>query len=413
MNLRYAIGLFWYIIWFVVLPATVAWHLVEVLVRNFGVLEEFEFWHVLLLYAVLVYIIYSFRERLPFWKTPDHLNPFKKRRRLKEAKRLVASVKKVLQKNGSAVSKKGRAELELAVQALEKSMENGSDEIILKGISDLAEKADKHLAFAKKGTFREYMESIGVAVLVAVFLRLFIVEAFKIPSESMVPTLMVGDHIFVSKYRYGLSLPFIHTRLVRFANPKHGEVIVFIKPPLSSRAKQNFMGSESDMTGTAFIKRIVGVAGDRVEVRNNVLFVNDREIPRCRVGKSTFQTKDVGGNWHKGEAELWIEKHDEFRYTVIQSLGIPPSQGLPSNFGPEIVPEDKVFVMGDNRDDSNDSRYWGTVPVDNIKGRAMFIWWSNKRPYGFDWNRVGTFIMDDPELVKKQQEALARCPNMR
>jgi signal peptidase I len=409
LNLRYVIGLFWYIVWFVAIPATMAWQLVEIMVRSFGFLEEFEFWHVLLLYAVLVYITYSFRDKLPFWKTPDELNPFKRRRRYKEARRLMASVTKILQKKGAEVSKKGKAELEAAVQSLQESLDQKSDASIVQRVASLAEKADQHLAFAKKGAIREYMETIGVAVLVAVVLRLFVVEAFKIPSESMVPTLMVGDHIFVSKYRYGLSLPFIHTRIIRFASPKHGEVVVFIKPPSSGSAAERFLGDEADMTGTDFIKRIVGLPGDRVEMRENVLFINDRRIPRCRVGTSHFKTRDhFSDTWRDGEADLWIERHGEFEYTIIQSPGAPPD-----SFPPVIIPDDRVFVLGDNRDNSNDSRYWGTVPFDNIKGRAMFIWWSNKRPHGFQWDRVGTFIMGDPKLTDAQKEALARCPDMR
>ena len=411
LNHRYAFALFWYFVWFVALPGVVAWQAVEIFVRIrlFGFFEEFEFWHVLLLYAIFAFLMYSIRDKLPFWRVDDKHHPFKAKRQLRDAKRLLSSVEKILEKNGKNVSKKGRTEVEDAIAALKKAIETGESKSVVRALDKLGEKVDRHLAFARKSASREYIESIGVAVLVAVILRLFVVEAFKIPSESMVPTLMVGDHIFVSKYRYGLSLPFINKRVVRFQEPKHGEVIVFIKPKSEVSLLGEFDGDESDMAGTDFIKRIVGLPGDVVEMKKDVLFINGKEIPRCRVGDREYRTRMPFDNkWRDGKAELWIEKHGEFRYTIAESMS-----GHRDSFGPITVPSERVFVLGDNRDNSNDSRYWGTVPIDNIKGRAMVIWWSNRRPHGFQWDRVGTFIMGEPELTDAQQDRLAKCDNMR
>ena len=411
MNLKYLFSLFWYIVWFVALPGVIAWQLVEILVsiKLFGFFEEFEFWHVLLLWFIVAAVTYSLREKLPFWQIEDKDNPFKKRRRIKEGRRLLSSVNKILVKKGDNVTKKGAKELKGALKTLREALEKGEEAPIVEATHKLGEMADSYLAFAKKSATREYLESIGVAVLVAILLRLFVVEAFKIPSESMVPTLMVGDHIFVSKYRYGLSLPFVNTRLVRFADPKPGEVIVFIKPSGGGQPMGLFQGDEADMAGTDFIKRIIGLPGDKVEMKKDVLYVNDKKIPRCRVGMSSFRTRvHFDDTWRDGQAELWIEKHGEHLYTIAEEL-----DGYKDSFGPVIVPKNRVFVLGDNRDNSNDSRYWGTVPLDNIKGRAMFIWWSNRRPVGFQWDRVGTFIMAAPELATREQQALARCPNMR
>lgn len=411
MNLKYVFSLFWYIVWFVALPGVLAWQLVEILVnvKLFGFFEEFEFWHVLLLFALLAFCTYSLREKLPFWQIPDEMNPFRRRRRIKEARRLLLSVRKTMARKGDRVTKSGAAEIGRAMETLESSLKEGADSTITEATNALAESADKHLAFARKSASREYFESIGIAVLVAVILRLFVVEAFKIPSESMVPTLMVGDHIFVSKYRYGLSLPIVNTRLVRFAKPRHGEVIVFVKPPGTPQPMSLFQGDQEDMAGTDFIKRIIGLPGDRVEMKEDILYVNGQMIPRCRVGMSSFRTRvHFDDTWRDGQAELWIEKHGDYRYTIAETVN-----GYKDSFGPFEVPENRVFVLGDNRDNSNDSRYWGTVPIDNIKGRAMFIWWSNRRPHGFQWDRVGTIIMADPELSTEQQDALDRCPNMR
>lgn len=411
MSPKYLLSLFWYIVWFAALPAVAAWQLVEIFVRIrlFGMFEEFEFWHVLLLFALLAFVTYAIREKLPFWQISDADHPFRRRRRKKEATRLLETVRKTIARHPDKIQKKGKVELDAAVAALDATLKTDVDGEIVAAATKLSEVADKHPAFAKKSGSREYFESIGVAVLVAVVLRLFVLEAFKIPSESMVPTLMVGDHIFVSKYRYGLSLPFINKRLVRFASPKHGEVIVFVKPGISENPLAQYEGEESDMAGTDFIKRIVGLPGDTVEMKKDVLFVNGKEIPRCRVGTQSYRTKMPFDNtWRDGEAELWIEKHGEFQYTLAESM-----DGHQYSFGPVHVPPDRVFVLGDNRDNSNDSRYWGTVPIDNIKGRAMVIWWSNRRPHGFQWDRVGTFIMSDPDLTDEQRETLAQCKNMR
>ncbi len=416
MTRKYLFSLFWYIVWFVALPAVVAWQLVEIFVRIrlFGMFEEFEFWHVLLLFALVAFITYSIKDKLPFWKLSDEEHPFRKKRQLKEAERFFKSVKKTLGKHRAKVSKKGLAELDSLIQELEKNLSDNSN------LSEKSDKAaatalklsaatDKHLAFAKKSSSREYTESIGVAVLIAVVLRLFVLEAFKIPSESMVPTLMVGDHIFVSKYRYGLSLPILNKRLVRFAEPKHGEVVVFIKPKSESGIMSDYVGDDSDMAGTDFIKRIIGLPGDTVEMREDVLYINGQMLPRCHVGTRSYRTRmPFDNSWRDGEAELWVEKHGDHLYTIAES-----QEGHRDSFGPITVPSDRLFMLGDNRDNSNDSRYWGTVPVDNIKGRAMIIWWSNRRPHGFQWDRVGNLIMGNPDLTEEQQEALLKCQNMR
>lgn len=310
------------------------------------------------------------------------------------------------------MSDKGRSDLDAAISKLTAAIKNKNDEKIAAAVQKLEKTTDRYLAFAKKSAGREYVESIGIAIIVAIVLRLFVLEAFKIPSESMVPTLMVGDHIFVSKYRYGLSVPFSNKRLVRFANPKRGEVVVFLKPTMQERMGMspgnNFFPDETSMDGKDFIKRIVGLPGDIVEMKNDQLTINGKNIPRCHVGTQTYRTRTIFGGWEDTKADLWIEQHGDFLYTIIEE-----TNGSQDNFGPLTVRDDQVFVLGDNRDNSNDSRYWGSVPFDNIKGRAMIIWWSNLRPYGFQWSRVGTFIMNLPQLSETQNAALAHCPNMR
>ncbi len=414
MNLKHLVYKFWYFFWFFALPLTIAWGVVDILDRA-ELIEEVEVWYVLLLFAILALFTYSIRDKLPLWQDPDKGSSYNRRIRLREAKQLLNNVRKILSKQGGKISEKGKAELYKSVDNLAKSIENDADKKVDVAVKKLEEMSDRYLAFARKSAGREYFESIGIAVLVAVVLRLFVVEAFKIPSESMVPTLMVGDHIFVSKYRYGLSIPFSNKRLVRFSKPDHGEVVVFLKPSIEeqmgdfSRRRPLFSGDEYEMVGKDFIKRIVGLPGDTVELRDDVLYINNKMVPRCHVGTQVYRTRSpFNGGWTDREAELWVEKHGSYLYTIIEEAG-----GSKHNHGPIKIPKDQVFVLGDNRDNSNDSRYWGAVPFDNIKGRAMFIWWSNRRPHGFQWDRVGTIIMNNPTLDEKQEAALARCPNMR
>lgn len=398
---------FWYALWFVILPLILAWFIVDVAAR-LGVIEEIEIWYVLLCFAGLAFATYSTRHKFPFWQDPDPNSDHNRSRRRKDAALAVRHVRKTLSKNGKKITAKGKTELEALLNELDASLAAKDDDRLAKQLRSLEEKSDRHLAFARKSAGREYFESIGVAVLIAVVLRLFVFEAFKIPSESMVPTLMVGDHIFVNKYRYGLSMPFSHTRMVRFEKPRHGEVIVFIKPERNlARTNPLTILDPAELGGKDFIKRIVGLPGDTVEMKSDTLWINGAELSRCRVGNQVYRAH-TGYSWEDKEDELWVEKHGDTLYTVLES------QGLEQSFGPLVVPDDEVFVLGDNRDNSNDSRYWGSVPFDNIKGRAMVIWWSNLRPYGFQWDRVGREIMrTTPVLDEAQAQALARCPNLR
>jgi len=225
----------------------------------------------------------------------------------------------------------------------------------------------------KKSHFREYFEAFLTALLIAFFLRAFVVEAFKIPSKSMVPTLMVGDHIFVNKFVYGIRLPFTKNWIAHFNNPQRGEVIVFIYPRNPS---------------LDFIKRVVGLPGDTVAVKGDDLLVNGEKVmvtPLVPIGvdKENPRILDVATppETNGKEIELpFFREWKEFNF-FIEKLGVASHfiQEEREARGDEIekvVPPGHLFVMGDNRDNSSDSREWGFVPLDNVKGRAMFIWLS-------------------------------------
>jgi signal peptidase I len=302
------------------------------------------------------------------------------RRVRREAKALVAEVRKALGRHGGRVEESARAELLRLADALEKSVLAGDHDAACAGLAKLDEAADRHLSFARRSTASEYARSIGAAVLIALFLRAFVVEAFQIPSGSMIPTMEVGDRIFVNKFIYGLRIPFTQIKLFTYRKPKRGEVIVFISP--------------ADKDKKDFIKRVVAVEGDTVAVRRNVLIVNGHEVPQRQLeGECVFWDSDEKNqNWtDRRDCARFEEELDGHRYLTLHSSQHSYGREYPDlgHGEPYVVPEGHVFVMGDNRDNSSDSRIWGPVPLDNIKGKALVIWLSIGEPEGFRWRRLG------------------------
>ena len=225
--------------------------------------------------------------------------------------------------------------------------------------------ASREPAQARKSVLREYLEAIVVAMILAFAIRVFVVQAFKIPSGSMIPTLLIGDHILVSKLAYGLQWPtnckahlsfppitcYSSYTLIRFGQPQRGDIIVFRYP------------EDEDKD---FIKRIIGLPGDTIQIRNKIVYVNGVPLD----DKAYTQRVDPG---------------------VIDSTINPRD-----NFGPVTVPEDSYFVMGDNRDQSLDSRFWGYVRADKIRGKAFRIYWSwsgqGKWTEWVRWERLGRAV---------------------
>ncbi len=200
---------------------------------------------------------------------------------------------------------------------------------------------------SEKSLVREYAEAIIIAILIALFIRTFIVQAFKIPSGSMKPTLQIGDHLLVNKFAYGVKIPFVRKTLVPINDPKRGDIVVFIYPV------------ERDKD---FIKRVIGVAGDTIEIKDKHIFING----------SRFDDK----------------------YGVYTDALVFPSSMQPrDNFGPVTVPEGNIFVMGDNRDQSYDSRFWGFVELSDVLGKAFITYWSwDKENSDVRWNRMGKML---------------------
>ena len=198
-----------------------------------------------------------------------------------------------------------------------------------------------------KSKLREYIEAILLAIIIAFFIRTFVIQAYKIPSGSMKPTLQIGDHILVSKFNYGVKLPFLRSTLIPIGTPKRGDILVFIYP--EDRSKD-------------FIKRLIGLPGDTIEIRNKKIFLNGLPL-------------------------------NDTRGVYVDNLIIPGSVQPRDNFGPVTVPEDSIFVMGDNRDESYDSRFWGFVKMKDVLGKALIIYWSwNHEDTWVRWGRIGTIL---------------------
>lgn len=219
----------------------------------------------------------------------------------------------------------------------------------------------------------EYARSFFPIVLVVLLLRSFLVEPFRIPSGSMMPTLLIGDFILVNKFTYGIRLPVINTKIIAMNAPKRGDVVVFRFP--------------KDPT-VDYIKRVVGLPGDRVAYYDKKLHINGQIVNQTAQGiyHGVGEGSNMTGTEHKLE-NLPVIDAEYVEHSILVKNGYPSVEGV------YIIPSGQYFVMGDNRDNSNDSRYWGTVPEANLVGKAFFIWmswdWQNK---GIGFDRIGNSI---------------------
>lgn len=299
------------------------------------------------------------------------------------ARGLIEEAEAILEKNKDAVTRelsaKERSQLRADLDALEASMDREpfDEEAFVDALVKADGEVDTRLGRWRKSEVREYAESIVVAIAVAMALRAFVFEAFKIPSGSMIPTLQVGDHIFVNKFTYGPAIPWTHKRLWSRMPPKRGDVIVFAYPE----------HPEQD-----FIKRVIAVPGDRLEARGGHPIINGWEVPSCSAGNFSY-TESQDGARHEGE--VFVEFLEDEAYLTLYDR-----QSLTNEHqGPFDVKPGEVYVMGDNRNNSHDSRMWfggqgGGVPFENIKGRALFVWLSVSET--IDWSRLFAPVMGRP-----------------
>jgi signal peptidase I len=199
----------------------------------------------------------------------------------------------------------------------------------------------------RKSKIQEYIEAIIIAILIALVVRTFVIQAFKIPSRSMVPTLLVGDHLLVNKFIYGVKIPFLRKTIIPISDPQRSDIVVFIYP--ADRSKD-------------FIKRVIGVSGDIIQIKNKKIFINGKE---------------------------YTDSFGVYSDPVIYPEAVQPRD----NFGPVTVPADSIFVMGDNRDESLDSRFWGFVDLKDVEGKAFIIYWSwDREDHNLRFGRLGSLL---------------------
>lgn len=255
-------------------------------------------------------------------------------------------------------------------------------------MADSNHRSSKNANKSRKQWIIENVISLGLALLIVFMIRSSVIEAFKIPSGSMIPTLLVGDHIFVNKFAYGIKIPFSDLvtdhpiYLYKRDDPKRGDIIVFMYPK-----DESFY----------YIKRVIGVPGDTIELRNKILYVNQKMVPRDLVtgdpADKIFKTVD-DPKYGPSNLDLFTEHLDSVDHTIM----LDKTNLMTETFGPITVPPESLFVMGDNRDYSNDSRFWGFVPMKNVKGKAVVIWlsiwinFSESRPFTFRLNRIGNLL---------------------
>ncbi len=243
--------------------------------------------------------------------------------------------------------------------------------------------------------FWENFKSILGAIVIYLFIKTLFVEAFRIPSGSMIPTLLVGDWLFVNKLAYGPTIPFTNSHLPGYTSPKHGDVVVFVSPYQADNAP--------DFTPT-LVKRLIGMPGDTLLMRDGVLSLNG--VPQ----RQSFAASNPTGDNNSIPEDRFAWQHTiEAKNT---RFGPPPEQPTLGNWGPLVIPADRYFMMGDNRYCSKDSRYWGVVPKANMRGRPLFVYYSyvpgpddrpdpcsgqeSDRPLPFitdiRWSRIGHWV---------------------
>jgi signal peptidase I len=235
---------------------------------------------------------------------------------------------------------------------------------------------------AKK--FWEGFKSIAATVAIFLILRTFLIEAYRIPSGSMIPSMLIGDWLFVNKLRYGPHVPFTKINLPGYAEPRRGEIVVFISP---------LQVDQPEDPTPILVKRLIGVAGDTMYARDGVVHING--VPQ-RQGYETASARGAPpDDWHP-----LFEWQKRIQVTDSR-FGPPPERPTLDNWGPLLIPDGYFWMMGDNRYNSKDSRYWGIVPRENVRGRPLFVYYSwnaddSDRPLPFltdiRWSRIGHIL---------------------
>jgi signal peptidase I len=263
---------------------------------------------------------------------------------LEESRPLMRKAKKIL-------SPDQRQEAEGLLNAIKTALKAKDETVLAAALLNYSKFKQRELAGIRVNKTWEGIKELAWILAIVLFIRWIFIEPYRIPSGSMVPTLLVGDQLMVNKLIYGVQIPFTTKKLFNLKSPKRGDVIIFKFPPKPS--------------GSPYVKRVVGVGGDEVAVRQGQLFVNGKPVPRELQGSYTGPNDPMPCE----DVDLLEEDLDGVRHNIL----LCHTDHEDNNFGPVKVPEGAVFGMGDNRDNSADSRYWGFIPLGHIKGKALII----------------------------------------
>jgi len=298
----------------------------------------------------------------------------------KNSQDLLNSTKSIIKANKNDISLDTRNIINERIKLLEESLELNDQERIESSYSSLKNFYEQNLTQYSKSKLRQNVEAIVIALCLALLIRTFIVQPFKIPSGSMIPTLLIGDHLLVNKFIYGTKIPFMDIRIFPVEDIKRGDVIVF-----------KFPGNDSVNKGVHYIKRAIGLPGDEVNIEGRDVYINGEKIKQIYEGNYKYFEQGT-----EVTTDKYIDTLSENIFDVIyKKSSINTTKGK-TNF-PITIPEGNIFVLGDNRDNSYDSRFWGFVPIENISGKAFLIHWS----WNFDndnifskvrWNRIFSSI---------------------
>jgi signal peptidase I len=424
-----------YLVWLVIVPVALAGTAVKLLkpspllIHDVDVVRQFvgeqQVPAAIMFFTLFAMILWRLRHVLPLAGVAGVVGrtdlPARLRGKYDDASQLLLEARRILANKRAelarTMTKKQREATVKSLDQLEAVMRE--QKLPEDKFSSAFAKADtlvaEHLGRWRKGELREYTESIGVAVAVALILRFFVIEAFKIPSGSMIPTLMIGDHIFVAKYAYGPLLPRSDTRLYEDLPPERGDVMVFKFP--ENKAQD-------------FIKRVIALPGDTLEAVDGRPVINGWIAPHCKVGKLELPSGARGYLYleYLGE-KSYLTMYDDPQSNMVCKKdadcgGARSCRGGVCGLlqGPYHVDVNEVWVMGDNRNNSHDSRSWrggagAGVPFENIKGRAMFVWWSWDPRGGVALDRLFVNVLGPPKLPPGVPEdvslGLTKCKSER
>ncbi len=286
---------------------------------------------------------------------------------IRSSRKLVRMTKTLMRSKRTMLAPREAEQAQVRIDACEDAIRLNSLHEIRTSRKALAIFFEDNLSSYRKSLLRQNVEALIVAVVLALMIRSFIVQPFKIPSGSMIPTLLIGDHILINKFTYGTRIPLTDYKFSPFSEIRPGDIVVFKKPQPSG--EQVF-----------YVKRTIGVAGDEIDIRGRDIFINGKVVPQTYSGDYEY-----GGSGYSYSADRYSQSLSDNEFSVLYEKQRESTAKGNRDF-PLVVPQDSIFVMGDNRDNSLDSRFWGFVPVKKVYGKVFIVHWS--------WNFSAPDLLD-------------------